>query len=158
EASAATDLASAGSSGTVDRWNDDVPRLDRSGSKLDVAGPSHPRQPAPSSADRGRAASASDVASGNGHAHRTTELGGVRVLVVDDQPDAREVIATILRRAGAEVGTAGSAQEALENFWKTRPDILVSDVAMPDRDGFDLIRTLRELPESEGGKTPAIAL
>jgi CheY-like chemotaxis protein len=87
-----------------------------------------------------------------------TTLNGVRVLVVDDQPDAREVIAAMLRRCGAEVATAGSATEAMESFRRSRPDVLVSDLAMPDRDGFDLIRSVRELTPNQGGEVPAVAL
>jgi CheY-like chemotaxis protein len=64
----------------------------------------------------------------------------------------------VLRYAGAEVLTAGSATAALEALRRTPPDVLVSDIGMPDEDGFYLIGRLRSLPAEEGGATPAIAL
>jgi CheY-like chemotaxis protein/two-component sensor histidine kinase len=88
----------------------------------------------------------------------SSELSGVRVLVVDDEPDAREVVATMLRRAGATVSLAGSVREALEAFDSLPPDVLVSDIAMPDRDGYELIRLVRDLPAGQGGRIPAVAL
>lgn len=88
----------------------------------------------------------------------TSDLDGVHVLLVDDEPDAREVVSTMLQRAGANVTAAGSVREALDLFERTRPSILLSDIAMPERDGYDLIRLVRELPASHGGQTPAIAL
>lgn len=89
---------------------------------------------------------------------RTDDLDGVHVLLVDDEPDAREVVSTMLRRAGANVTSAGSVREALDLFERTRPSVLLSDIAMPERDGYDLIRLVRELPASHGGQIPAIAL
>jgi CheY-like chemotaxis protein len=68
------------------------------------------------------------------------------------------VIAEILRRAGATVSTAGSAREALAALREGRPDVLVSDIAMPDEDGYCLIRDVRRLPPDEAGATPAVAL
>jgi CheY-like chemotaxis protein len=85
-------------------------------------------------------------------------LDRVRVLVVDDEPDARELISTVLREIGAIVETASSVAEAFELFKTWRPQAIVSDIGMPDEDGFSLIRRIRELPESEGGRTPALAL
>ncbi|HEX7177505.1 MAG TPA: ATP-binding protein [Pyrinomonadaceae bacterium] len=85
-------------------------------------------------------------------------LDGVRVLVVDDQPDARELLSMVLQYAGAEVLTADSATAALDTLRRTRLDVLVSDIGMPDEDGFHLIGRLRSLPTEEGGATPAIAL
>ena len=73
-------------------------------------------------------------------------LPGVMVLVVDDEPDAREYTATVLRQAGAVVEAAGSAPEALEILERFLPQIVLCDIAMPDRDGFDLIADLRKLP------------
>jgi signal transduction histidine kinase len=89
--------------------------------------------------------------------------GGVRlddlhVLVVDDDPDAVELAATILMRAGASVRTCGSASEALEALQEWRPDVLVSDIEMPGEDGYALIRKVRALEPHAGGKTPAVAL
>jgi PAS domain S-box-containing protein len=85
-------------------------------------------------------------------------LDRVRVLVVDDEADARELIATVLRECGASVECAASVAEAFQTFASWRPDVIVSDIGMPDEDGFSLIRRIRALPESEGGRTPALAL
>ncbi|MDB5034909.1 MAG: rpfC [Chlorobi bacterium] len=85
-------------------------------------------------------------------------LKGISVLVVDDEPDARDLVRRVLESAGAEVFTAASVDEALRLVRETRPAVLVSDIGMPDRDGYDLIREIRSLPESEGGRIPAVAL
>ena len=85
-------------------------------------------------------------------------LAGVMVLVVDDQPDAREVVATIIERAGAEVITASSAAEGLAILTRERPDALVADIEMPNEDGYSLIQSVRALPPDQGGLTPAAAL
>jgi CheY-like chemotaxis protein len=89
---------------------------------------------------------------------RATDLTGVRILVVDDERDAREVIAKLLRRANAEVEVAASAHEALEQLGKRCPDVLISDIAMPDCDGYELLRTARQLPGVRELSLPAIAL
>jgi signal transduction histidine kinase/ActR/RegA family two-component response regulator len=86
------------------------------------------------------------------------DLNGLRVLVVDDAPDALEVIAVILRRAKAEVTTAPTAAEGRRLLQDLRPDVLISDIAMPDEDGFALIRSVRLLAPDHGGTIPAIAL
>jgi CheY-like chemotaxis protein len=88
----------------------------------------------------------------------TPDLSGMTVLIVDDQPDAREIVIELLKRAGAAVTAAASTEEGLECLAQSRPDVLVSDIAMPGRDGYELIRTLRTLPADHGGQTPAIAL
>ncbi|MET0649551.1 MAG: PAS domain-containing protein [Pyrinomonadaceae bacterium] len=85
-------------------------------------------------------------------------LEGVRVLVVDDEPDARRLLTEVLSRRGAEVLPAASAAEALELLQTWRPHVLLSDIGMPDGDGYELIRRVRELPEERGGCTPAAAL
>jgi CheY-like chemotaxis protein len=85
-------------------------------------------------------------------------LDGVRVLVVDDEPDALDLIAEVLRRAGAIVETARSAAEGFGSFMRTPPDVLVSDIGMPDEDGFGFMRRVRELPKTEGGAVPSLAL
>src|SRR5438552_1765568 len=69
-------------------------------------------------------------------------LAGVRVLVVDDEPDTREMVTEILKAAGAEVSAAGSTDEALRRADEGAPDVLVSDLAMPARDGYALLRAL----------------
>ena len=85
-------------------------------------------------------------------------LNGVRVLVVEDDPDTLDMLKYILDNRGAEVMTAGSAQEALEALDRSKPDVLVSDVAMPDQDGFELIGRLRSRGPERGGNIPAAAL
>jgi PAS domain S-box-containing protein len=83
---------------------------------------------------------------------------GMRVLIVDDEPDAREVIATIIQQSGAETMSVGSAQEAIESLMSWKPRVVVSDIGMPVEDGYAFIRRLRSLSAAEGGMTPAIAL
>jgi len=85
-------------------------------------------------------------------------LAGLRVLVVDDERDAREIVAVILGEAGAEIATASGTREALELIEQWKPDILISDIGMPGESGYDLIRMVRALPADRGGRTPAIAL
>jgi CheY-like chemotaxis protein/two-component sensor histidine kinase len=85
-------------------------------------------------------------------------LHGLRLLVVDDEEDALGLVSEVLRGQGAEVHVATSAREALETFRNLRPDVVVSDIGMPEMDGFALIRTIRALPTAQGGGTPAIAL
>ena len=85
-------------------------------------------------------------------------LGGLRVLVVDDERDTREILAVMLGRFGAEVRTASFAAEGLETLQAWRPDLLVSDIGMPGEDGYALISKVRALSAEEGGQTPAIAL
>ena len=85
-------------------------------------------------------------------------LKGVRVLVVDDHTDARELLSMVLSSAGASVTSAASAQDALESVRRARPHVLVSDIGMPGEDGFALISRVKALPPEEGGRTPAVAL
>lgn len=85
-------------------------------------------------------------------------LDGLKVLVVDDEADTRELLKVGLGHCGAEVLTAGSALEALEAIEEERPQLLISDIGMPDEDGYELIRQVRALPATRGGKIPAIAL
>jgi signal transduction histidine kinase len=85
-------------------------------------------------------------------------LEGVRVLVVDDEGDARDLVATVLRRAGADVLTAVSVAEALAVCERDRPDVLLSDLEMPGEDGYALIRKLRASPDPRLAAMPAAAL
>jgi PAS domain S-box-containing protein len=85
-------------------------------------------------------------------------LRGVRVLVVDDEADARDLVSRVLRQDGAEVTSANSAAEALGFINERGPDVLISDIAMPGEDGYDLIRKLRSRGSANGGRVPAIAL
>jgi PAS domain S-box-containing protein len=96
--------------------------------------------------------------SSNGDETRSGTLGGVRVLVVDDEHDTREILSVMLNRYGAEIRTAGSAAEAMTVFTQWLPDVLVSDIGMPEEDGHTLIRKIRALPQENGGDVPAIAL
>ncbi|MEM1292603.1 MAG: PAS domain-containing protein [Cyanobacteria bacterium P01_H01_bin.162] len=86
------------------------------------------------------------------------DLSHVRILAVDDDPDCRDLIATILKEYQAEVLTVASAQEALAQFHTFKPDILISDLGMPQLDGYSLIKQIRSLSERSGGQVPAIAL
>jgi PAS domain S-box-containing protein len=85
-------------------------------------------------------------------------LQGLKLLIVDDEADARELLQTMLMPCGAEIITAASAVEALERLQQDKPDLMVSDIGMPDEDGYALIRKIRVLPADEGGRIPAIAL
>ncbi len=86
------------------------------------------------------------------------ELYGLKILVVDDDVDTRELIEWVLKRVGAEVTSVGSAREALEALERDKPHLLVSDLAMPQEDGYALLRKIRALPPERGGRIPAIAL
>ena len=90
--------------------------------------------------------------------HWQPSLDDLRVLVVDDEPDARELIALVLTGRGAEVVVVGSAVEALAEMERGRFDVLVSDIGMPLMDGYQLISKIRQLPMERGGKIPAAAL
>ncbi|WP_437278540.1 ATP-binding protein [Sorangium sp. So ce375] len=87
-----------------------------------------------------------------------TRLDGLRVLVVDDEPDARELVTMVLREAGAQADEIGSASAALEMMSRARPDVLISDIAMPEQDGYALLRELRSRAPDLGGSVPALAL
>ncbi len=84
-------------------------------------------------------------------------LDGVSVLVVDDEPDTRELLTVVLRHYGATVTAVESAGGALQSLERARPDVLVSDIGMPGEDGYTLIRRIRAM-EPEGRRMPAIAL
>jgi PAS domain S-box-containing protein len=85
-------------------------------------------------------------------------LEHVRVLIVDDEQDARELISLVLQKYGAETDLAKSAGEALAKIQSWRPDVLLADVGMPGEDGYSLIRRVRALGYDRGGATPAVAL
>ena len=106
------------------------------------------RLPANSLAPAARVASAAPVA--------PRDLAGVTVLLVDDEPDARELAERILRDAHAEVQSVANASEALRLLASTRPDVLVSDIGMPDIDGFELLALVRA--RADGRDLPALAL
>jgi signal transduction histidine kinase/ActR/RegA family two-component response regulator len=86
-------------------------------------------------------------------------LKGLRILVVDDEPDTRRLLRTMLEQCGSEVTTAGSASEALAAFAESRPDVLISDIGMPGEDGYELIGKLRATETGRlAERVPAIAL
>ncbi|GAA6624046.1 ATP-binding protein [Scytonema sp. NUACC26] len=89
---------------------------------------------------------------------RSLNLIGVQVLVVDDEADSRDLIAFVLEQAGAKVMTATTACEAFAAFVQSKPDAILSDIGMPDMDGYTLIQQIRALPIEQGGQIPAIAL
>ena len=85
-------------------------------------------------------------------------LDGLHVLLVEDDDDSRKLLGTMLKRYGARVTSTKSAKEALSVFEGELPDVMISDIGMPDEDGYELIRKLRALPVEKGGRIPAIAL
>jgi PAS domain S-box-containing protein len=91
-------------------------------------------------------------------AARSIDLQGLQVLVVDDDRETRELVATALRGVGAQVRTAGNTVDALADVGRHRPSVIVSDLEMPGEDGYQLIRRLRALAPEQGGTIPAAAL
>jgi two-component system, chemotaxis family, CheB/CheR fusion protein len=85
-------------------------------------------------------------------------LEGVRLLVVEDDADSRQMLGAVFEQAGADVRHASSAQEALEEIAQALPDVLTCDIGLPGEDGFALIRRVRDLPPERGGRVPALAL
>jgi CheY-like chemotaxis protein len=85
-------------------------------------------------------------------------LYGVRLLIVEDEPDAREMLVEILNQCGAQTRAVASAAEAIESFGQWNPDLLLSDIEMPGEDGYSLIRKVRSLGVEQGGQVPAVAL
>jgi len=88
----------------------------------------------------------------------TERLDGLNILVVDDEPDTRDLLRQGLEYCGAKITVAGSASEALNEIKISLPDILISDIGMPGSDGYELIREVRRLPAARGGRIAAIAL
>jgi len=96
--------------------------------------------------------------SGEFNSAEMSSLNGLRVLIVDDEPEARQIITTVISRTGASVQSCTSASEALSKLIEWRPDVLLSDIAMPEEDGYSFIGKVRALPKDKGGETPAAAL
>jgi CheY-like chemotaxis protein len=88
----------------------------------------------------------------------TDVLKGVHVLLVEDDDDSREMIRTLLLYCSALVTAVSSAQAALKTLEHVKPDILLTDIAMPSQDGYWLVRAVRALPPEQGGSIPAIAI
>ena len=86
------------------------------------------------------------------------DLGGRHVLIVDDDPDARELLRVMLSNTGARISEADTAAAALRVYAEDRPDIILADVAMPRHDGYSLMRTIRSLPAGGGAHARAIAI
>jgi CheY-like chemotaxis protein len=82
----------------------------------------------------------------------------LRVLIVDDNADMREMVAMVLETKGARTRCTGSCAEALAVFARERPDVVVADIGLPDEDGYALIRRIRALTPADGGHVPAVAL
>jgi signal transduction histidine kinase/CheY-like chemotaxis protein len=91
-------------------------------------------------------------------ATRTLQLNGVHVLIVDDEPDALELLRAMMAETGARITEARSAQEALRLFDADPPDIVLADVAMPGQDGYSLMRAIRALPHGRGERVKAFAV
>ena len=87
-----------------------------------------------------------------------SDLHGIQVLVVDDEPDSREFVAFVLEQAGATVLTATNTADVLTLLMQATPNVLLSDIGMPEMDGYTLMRQVRALPTEQGGQVPAIAL
>jgi CheY-like chemotaxis protein len=82
----------------------------------------------------------------------------LRVLIVEDEADSREMLLIVLTQCGAQVRAVANAADALSQLEAWRPDVLISDIEMPGEDGYSLIRKVRSLPAERGGKIPAAAL
>lgn len=87
---------------------------------------------------------------------KPNRFNGIEILVIDDEADSLNILTLVFEQEGAEVRTAASAREALDIFNKSIPDLMISDIGMPEVDGYTLITKIRALPQ--GKKLPAIAL
>ena len=88
----------------------------------------------------------------------TDSLKGIHVLLVEDAADSRTLLETVLQYCGALVTAVASAREAMDSLARVKPDLLLSDLSMPEQDGYWLIRTIRALPADRGGTIPAIVV
>ena len=99
-----------------------------------------------------------ETQSGEDNIEIKADLRDLKILIVDDEADSRDLLKFVLSSKGAGVTTANSAAEALEIVSREKFDVIISDVGMPEEDGFSLIRKIRNLPAAQNGRTPAIAL
>lgn len=99
-----------------------------------------------------------ELSSDHSHLETAINLTGIQILVVDDDPDMRELAEFILTEAGAQVTTVASGLQALTFLNQSVPDLLISDIGMPEMDGYSLIRQIRRYSPQQGGTIPAIAL
>jgi PAS domain S-box-containing protein len=90
--------------------------------------------------------------------HNHPDIAGCRILIVEDDADSREMLDILLRTYSAETATAGTVAEALDRLSSFRPDVLISDLGLPEVDGYDLIKRIRSLSDEDGGAIPALAL
>jgi PAS domain S-box-containing protein len=125
------------------------------GSTFTVTLPLSPLQPPPDFAKQPGASTRTSIALSSDVSDR---LAGIKVLVVDDEPDARNLIKRLFEERDAVVTTAASADEAVQLVRSERPNVLISDIGMPGEDGYALIRRVRKLPKDQGRDTPALAL
>jgi CheY-like chemotaxis protein len=88
----------------------------------------------------------------------STLLDGMRILVVDDELDSRELLTAILTRCGSDVRCSDSVSEAITAFREWKPDLLMSDIGMPSEDGYSFIRKIRKLRSKRARQIPAVAL
>lgn len=98
------------------------------------------------------------TATSNDFDRSSKALEGLSILVVDDEPDARELVACLLETRGAQVHLADAPMAALDVLAQHTPDVMISDIAMPGEDGYSLMRRVRSLREDDKRNIPAIAL
>ncbi len=122
--------------------------------------PPAPAEPHTAAARHADAPLTTEEPAAGGHAQSPAlhALNGLRVLLVDDDEDTLQLLSMILRKHGVEVASATSAAVALGTLEQLRPDLLVSDIGMPEVDGYELMRTVRTLEAEHGRRTPALAL
>lgn len=87
-----------------------------------------------------------------------SRISGLKVLLIDNEPDALDLLESMLALYGANTIIATSAMEGFNLLGATQPDIIIADIGMPEKDGYQFIQEVRKLPPQEGGATPAIAL
>lgn len=126
------------------------------GAKFTVAFPLLALRPASGSLVSPKLISSAQETASNGK--HEASLKGLRILAIDDEPDVRDMLQTLLEDCGAKVLTASSAKEGLEALAAWQPDVLISDIGMPEEDGYSLIRKIRALSPEQGADVPAIAL